>query len=341
MKIEDFLRSELANIIKEDISQEEQKMLDLKQMEYFIYQRLTSKKFRKNLLKPETLAIIKSKIALSVKANKPIYVIFAFGGYKNHWVTEFHPKAEWAEFFHLMYITKLLTPIAKAYKPGIFLEYESECEAGIYHNNQSTADVDAYTSSFKALIEYIKPYAPENFTFNYRTLPEQYDTKTFFERVLGMVDAKTEELREQHKADMEEVLKRPLFNLKLHGKEDLTHKTKEELSEIALRSLAFNHLFLDEDYKIRKDYFNGDERISTVGAYCSEEENPDNWMTINACARSANAYWTSRGILVAKEGEFEENIVGPKMYNVLKPKLVGVKLFDGELAYLNRIPVVE
>ena len=341
MDIEIFLRSELESIIKEDISPEEQKMLDLKQMEYFIYQRLTSKKFRKKLLKPETLAIIKSKIALSVKANKPIYLIFAFDGYKNHWVTEFHPKAEWAEFFHLLYITKPLTPIAKAYGPGVFHEYESECEAGIYHNNQSKADVDAYTESFKALIEYIKPFVPKNLTFNYRTLPEQYDTKPFFERVLGMVDAKTEELREQHKDDRAEALKRSLFNLKLHGKEDLTHKTKDELNEIALRSLAFNHLFLDEDYKNRKDYFNGDERISTVGAYCSEEENPDNWMTINACARSANAYWTSRGILVTDQDGFKENIVGPKAYSELKPKMVDVKLFDGVLAYLNRIPVVE
>lgn len=341
--IEHFIQNELKNILNEDITPEERKMLALKQTEYFIFQRLTSKKFRKNLLKEESLELIRQKIAKSVNENKPIYLIFAFGGYKNHWVADYHPNVEWAEFFHLMYLTKLLTPIAKFYKPGVFLEYESECEAGIYHNNQSKEDVDSYTATFKSMLDFMRPYVPQNMKFNYLTLPEQYDTQSFFKKVLDMVDTKAVELAEEHKNNMQELLRRPLFNLKLNGKEDLTKKSSEELNNIALRSLAFNHIFLDEDYKIRKDYFNGEQRIPLVGAYCSEEENLDNWITINACARSANAFWTSRGALILKDGVYQEHILGPVLYESLKhkSKMVEVKLFSGSLGYLNRIPVIE
>lgn len=342
MDIDNYILDRLKNISNTEITDDEKKMISLGQMELFISRRILSKKFRKNFLKEETKKLIQEKISTSVKENKPIYLIFAFGGYKNHWVEEFHPKAEWAELFHLIYICSLLSPIAKAYKPGIFLEYESECEAVIYHNNQTKEEIDQYTSTFKSLIEYIKPYVPSNLTFNYLTLPQQYNTDEFFKKVVEMVPEKTEELRKSLGDKLEESLKRPLFNLKIKGMEDLSSKTKEELNEIALKSLAFNHLFLDEDYKIRSNYFNGDERIAMVGAYCSEEENLDNWISINSCARSDNAFWTSRGILINTPEGIKEDIVGPKIYSDLKKNVTwkSVSIFKDSLSYLNTIPVV-
>lgn len=342
MTVDQFLKDELESIIVQDIQDDERKMLQLGQRKYFIEQRLLSKKFRKNFLQPETRELIKKKIALSADNDKPLYLIFAFGGYKNPWVESAYPNPEWAELFHLIYILKLLTPIAKHYEPGIFLQYESECEATIYHNNFSKEDVNSYTENFKKLLEFIKPYAPKNIEFSYITLPEQYDTDKFFEGVKTLVPERVEELRKSLGAGLKDALKRPKFNLKLDGVEDLTSKSEEELDEIALRSLAFNHLFLEEDYKIREGFFYGDERISMVGTYCSEEENPDNWIEINSCARSANAFWTSRGVLIETAEGYQMDIVGPVEYGKLKEsiKMEETQIISEVVPNMGKIPVV-
>lgn len=343
LDIKNYFLNKLKELSTGNISDDEKKMLSFGQMEEFIFKRISSKQFRKNKLSEETKKTLRSKISLSIKNNKPIYLIFAFGGYKNHWVEDIHPKVGWSEFFHLLYITKLLIPIAKEYKPGIYLEYESEAEAGVYHNNQSKGDVDAYTNSFKKLIEFIKPYLPENFQFNYITLPEQYDTEELFKRVGELIPQAAENLRKEFGENLGNEVKRSLFNLKLNGKEDFTNKTKDELEEIALKSLAFNHIFLDEDYKIREEYFNGEERIAMVGAYCSKEENPDNWVAINSCARSNNAFWTSIGVLFKTKDGYEEHILGPEAYMKIKDnvKKVEINLFEDGLNYLNQLPVLE
>lgn len=344
MNMQQYLQEKLDSIKLQSIRADEKRMLELGQIDYFIQRRLLSKSFRKNFLKPETKELIRNKILSSIQQDKPIYLIFAFGGYKNHWVEEYHPKAEWAELFHLIYITELLAPIAKVYKPGVFLEYESECEATIYHNNFTRADIDAYTTTFKMLLEFIKQYAPDNLKYNYITLPEQYDTEVFFAKVQKHIPDKVEELRKLYKDNLDEALKRPLFNLKRKGAEDLTNKSEDELKQIALKSLAFNHTFLEEDYKIRKDYFNGDERIAMVGTYCSEEENPDNWIAINSCKRSDNAFWTSRGVMLDDGKTLRPDIIGPKLYEeYLAREIVTVQAVDlgsEDLAYLNSIPVV-
>jgi hypothetical protein len=343
MSIEQYLKEELEGISTIEIEEDEEKMLSLGQTEYFIYQRLTSKKFRKNNLSKESRESIRNKIALSIKDNKPIYLIFAFGGYKNPWVKEFQPQIGWAEVFHIIYILKLLAPIANSYKPGIFLEYESESEASIYHNNISKQDVDLYTESFRALQREVKKYIPDNITLNYLTLPEQYDTTAFFERICGLIDEKTEELRKEHSGDLENVLKRPLFNLKRDGIEDLTKKSDAELNEIALRSLAFNHVFLEEDYVLREQYFNGDERISMVGSYVSKAENPDNWIAINSCSRSNNAFWTSMGVLRKRVDTYDMDIIGPLAFEKEKHHIIfqEIQPIFASLPYLKKIPTVE
>jgi hypothetical protein len=121
------------------------------------------------------------------------------------------------------------------------------------------------------------------------------------------------------------MLKRSLFNLKKNGNKDYTKLSEEELNKVVLESLAFDHVFLEEDYKIREGFFNADERITTIGTYCSPGENPDNWITLNSCTRSANAFWTSRGIVFDNHGKFEHNIIGPETYSKLEDKVTFVE----------------
>jgi hypothetical protein len=142
-----------------------------------------SGKFRQNNLTEKTRETIKKKIQLSMKENKPLFFIFAFGGYKNEWVKEYAPYIEWAEIFNIIYMTQLVYPLAKAYKPGVYFLYESECEAVINHDNYTKEDAEAYTTSFRKLIDFMKPYLPGNIKFDYTTLPEQYDTEALFKTV--------------------------------------------------------------------------------------------------------------------------------------------------------------
>ncbi len=321
MTVDQYFQKRLASLKQYTLTADEEKMLQMKQLEEFIFRRITSKKFRRNKLTEATLKSLREKVHRTVQNQAPLYFIFAFGGYKNHQVTNHQPHTEWGEVFNLMFVTELLAPILGVYKPGAIYEFESEGQAVVVGNNYFQADIDTYTADFHKLIEFFKDYIPENLTYRYLTLREQYSTESLFYEVGKHVPEKMLELQKLPKEEFEHMMKRAKMNLKLNGRVDLTGLSESELDQRALESLAHNHIFLEEDYKLREHYFNGDERIPIVGTYISDAENVDNWITLNSCARSANAFWTSRGILRKQDDSFVDDIVGPTTYAELRDNL--------------------
>jgi hypothetical protein len=343
MTIDQYFQSCLADLqSKVELSPDEQKMLTLGQLEEFLFKRLTSKKFRRNQLTDKTLATIRQKVHLSVSQNKPIYLIFGFGGFKNSNLLQHHPHVGWGEVFNFFYITKLLAPILQVYQPGVIFEYESENEGAEYANNYTKQDSEAYNASFKSLIKFFAPFLPENLKFRYITLSDQYDTKAMFAEVDAKLSVEIAKIRQLPAAELEHAVTRALHNLKRNGARDLTKLSEPELKELAIESLAKCYTFLEEDYRYRENYFNGEERIMTIGSYCTPAENPDNWITINSTPYTANAFWTSAGILEKSGGTYKQIIVGPKRTSELSTQLktYPVNVFSEVAPGLDKIEVL-
>ncbi len=321
MTFDEDLKTKLNNLKNNYITSDEEKAIKLGQIKQVIFKRIISNKFTKNNLTQKTKDLIYKKVSDTVDEQKPLFFLFGYGGYKNTWINT-HPKIDWAEVFNLIYISNLLMPIAHAYKPGIRYEFEAEDSAVVEQNNFLQSDIDAYSSSFKLLTDHLNStYMPDNFQFSHTRLADHYDTKKFFEELKPSIDAKTQEFKTLPKEELEHKLKRVAFNFKINGRVDYSNATDAELEELYVRSLATNHCFLEKDFEKREEYFVGTNHIPLIGAYCGDDENADNWITINSVANRDNAFWTSKGIAIKTENNYRYDIATPTTYSVLKDRL--------------------
>lgn len=116
-----------------------------------IFALVTSTKFRKSSMGPETARFVRDRIASAVRNNKPIKIILLFGGYKQGALSSF-PYPEWAEFFNVAHISSLATAIAAIYDPGVEIVYRSDGLFMPAMNGYSREDIAKYTKRFEELI---------------------------------------------------------------------------------------------------------------------------------------------------------------------------------------------
>lgn len=138
-----------------------------------IFRFLMSKKFRKYAVNPEYLEHIRSAIKSSVDKNEPIKLTLVFGGYKL-WSLEETPEADWAELFSLMYYAQWLSPITSLYKPGVWFDFYSDDVILEIMDNVPKEDTEKYSQSFRKLLDFIKPYIPNNLSFTLNRVGDQY-----------------------------------------------------------------------------------------------------------------------------------------------------------------------
>lgn len=149
-----------------------------------IYKLVTSKKFRKYSLSPELAEHIKGAIQLSVSKQEPINFTLVFGAYKL-WRFEETPEADWAELFALMYYTKWLQLICALYAPGVWFDFFSEAVIVPRMNNIPAEDTAAYQASFERLLQFIKPYQPDNLRMTFNRVIDQYESQAAFDKELA------------------------------------------------------------------------------------------------------------------------------------------------------------
>ncbi len=159
----------------------------------FIYQRTTSKKFRKYGISSDYQTHIRSAIALNIQRGEPIKVVFPYGGYKL-WRLDEAPEVDWAELFSLMYFASWLAPISHLYKPGIWFDFSSSDINVEYANNISRVDLDAYASSMTDLFQFLRPFLPENMKFTLTRVRSRYQDDEFEKEL----NSKIEEIKERN-----------------------------------------------------------------------------------------------------------------------------------------------
>jgi pyoverdine/dityrosine biosynthesis protein Dit1 len=174
MTTKEFIQYKLDELKSNNIN----KPLLEKDLLAFIFQVITTKKFRKFSLTQEYSDHIKEVIQNSTANNLPIKFSFPFGGYKL-WRLEESPGVDWAELFTLMYYSKWLKPIAEVYEPGVIFDFASDDIIVEKMNNIPKEETEKYRSGFNNLIEFIKNYIPNNLKFTFTPIATLYTEEEF------------------------------------------------------------------------------------------------------------------------------------------------------------------
>ncbi|MCL2540281.1 MAG: hypothetical protein FWE53_02475 [Firmicutes bacterium] len=149
-----------------------------------IKRRLLFHKFRKYSVSAEYIKTIETAINYNVDNNLPINITFPHGGYKL-WRLPEAPEADWAELFSHMYYTEWLAPICKIYAPGVLLDYYLDDIIICKLNNISRKDIEAYISSYKKVIKFLKHYQPKNLYTTVTTVSSRFASESAFWNAIG------------------------------------------------------------------------------------------------------------------------------------------------------------
>jgi len=178
MKPQDYIQSKL-NALANPLGMA--KPSDEEQLTQEILRLTLSKKFRKYSVGPDPLEHIKASVEANVKHREPIKFVLPFGAYKL-WRLDETPEADWAELFTMMYFTKWLKPICEIYEPGVWFDFFSDDVIIPRMNNIPAEDLAAYKSSFQAVLNFIKPFQPENMRMTLSRVIDQYDGQADFDK---------------------------------------------------------------------------------------------------------------------------------------------------------------
>ncbi len=264
-------------------------------LEDFILEVITSKKFRKYKINPiEYIDHIKGSISHSIKNNLPIRLVFPFGGYKL-WRLEETPEADWAELFSMMYFAKWLKPIALAYKPGVYFDFSSDDVVVERMNNISKSDTERYAKSFKDVIGFLERFLPENFKFTLTPVSSYYSEVEFENELKEKISEMEGQLGglpvldERHRKMVE-------LNVKLNPDQD-----KDPLWKEKVELLHQSYYTLSK----RRAYNRSKEKIL---AFCYRM---DNCVAVGTTKTSIAKFWPGVGGLVKNGDDFDQHVLSP------------------------------
>lgn len=180
MTAQDYIQSKL-----EDLKTQTgiEKPANKEQLKETIFKTLMSKKFRKYSAGPEFIEHIKKSIHINVERNEPINITFTHGAYKL-WRFEESPQVEWGELFALMYYTNWLRQICELYKPGVWFDAFVDDLILPKLNDTCIDDVTEYKKSYQKLLNFLKPYQPENYKMTITGVGDQFESPSAFDKKL-------------------------------------------------------------------------------------------------------------------------------------------------------------
>lgn len=148
-----------------------------------IFRLIASKKFRKYSLTEEYAVHIKNSIKENVQANEPINLTFLGGCYKL-WRLDEAPESDWAELFAHMYFTRWVKPVCAIYEPGVWFDFFLDDIIVSRINNLPESDVEAYRASRQQILDFLKPYQPDNLNMTLTGISGLFETRDLYEKKL-------------------------------------------------------------------------------------------------------------------------------------------------------------
>lgn len=269
----------------------------------YIFHCLMSKKFRKYSVTSEYQEHIRSAVESCVSRNEPIKISFVFGGYKL-WRLEEAPEADWAELFSLIYFTNWLKPITEIYQPGVWFDFFSDDVILSTMNNVSKADTDQYIEGFKKLLEFIKHYVPENLSFTFNRVADQYGTCEEFQKDL---DNSIEQVKSNLGGKM------PILTLEQVAAIDLNVRvTLDQTKDPYWREKV--QLIHDGYSRVskRRPYYRAPDKIMLVN------KGSKDCLAVGTTKSSIVKFWVGAGVLEKLSDGFVDHIFSPKRLETMQ-----------------------
>jgi hypothetical protein len=267
-------------------------------LEDAIFAKVMSKKFRKLKADEATIQTAKRAIAYAVKRQEPVTVSFLFGGNKL-WRFEEAPEVDWAELFSLIYFVRWMKSIASVYPHGARLDYYSEDVAVETLNNITKEETEAYSQSFRGMLEWAKPYIPNGDTVTYRRYGDEYAR---YEDYLQELEAAKAELLKQNGGKLpilSEALKAATeLNVRLFPGQDDDPDWREKVE--------LNHKALEATETIEHQYFKDESLVMACPTWYS------GWIATGSTKRSYAKFWAGVGVLEQSAKGYSELVLTPK-----------------------------
>lgn len=265
--------------------------------EEIIYGRLMSKKFRKLKAGQPCVEITKRVVEKAVRDQTPILVTECFGGNKL-WRFDEAPEIDWAEVFSLIYFMEWMKYVAAVHKPGVIFDYFSQDLAVERLDNLTRAELEAYNTTFQAMIKWIKPYLPENITIAYRRHREMFDDESKYD--IELAEAQQRYL-DEHDGGLpvltDEMKARTELNVRLLDGQDKDPQWREKIE------LQHQAIFMTPTLRTYLDF---PDMIWTCPTYYEDS------IVTGSTKKSMAKFWAGVGALERSGDEYNELVLTPK-----------------------------
>jgi hypothetical protein len=303
MTASQHLEDELKKCTAYQVSAEDEALLESLGLEEFIYSKLTSKKFRKWAVDPDSEKQAKGAIHINMSARQPLQFRFPFGGYKL-WRLPSAPEVDWAEFFTLSYYSKYLAPIAAVYEPGIEFLFSSDEVIIERMDNVPSADTNAYFKSFKNLLAEFAKYQPDNFKINIVRIGDLYQDKDAMEKELSEnIEKFKEEFAKGDAERREKMLETSELNITWKGAKDWTNLSAEDKRKIIEMGPVYHDAYCA--LSKRREFNRGEDKIVIFPTLIP------NAIAIGTTKSSVTKFWTGIGALKPGGEGFKDIVLAP------------------------------
>lgn len=313
MKPQEYILSQLELLKSPFLS--ETKSKDDKELVEAIFATLMSKKFRKYSVPEENQKIIKLALEKNIVNQESIHITWPFGGYKL-WRLDEAPEVDWAELFTMIYIAKWLKPVCAIYPKGVTFTFWFDEVVISQMNNIPQSDLDTYRKSFTDLLEFIKPWLPENLEFETFLERSQYESNEAFQEGLKI---EMENLKKSREANPEPLSDDAIRSIEMNVK--LTpEQAKDPLwrEKIDLMHYAYYNL-QEKQHRVRPSYTN-----ANITAFATFFE--PNVIPIGTTKTSIARFWVGVGALKRRGDSFIETILSPSQIENTKAEWIPVEI---------------
>ncbi len=329
MTIFDHVLRRLTKPTEYTASTEELKTITFEGIQTYIFNKVTSGKFRKTSLDQESIQNIKSAIHLNVSKNQPIKFTYPFGGYKS-WRLNSFPNVDWAEFMTISYVLRYIAPIATTYQPGVEIFFSSDDVVIELIDNYPRKDLDLYVYSFRKLLSFFSPYVPKNVTLSLQQVvpdiytPEEYHAE--LERIFSQMKHEgfpQERARALHNEGF-------AFNFLRNGKQDLTNEDDYErvFPDLAIYSDAYLKL------EKRKAFVRGKDKIVLFS------NKIPNAIDIGSTNVSKAKFWACTRVF-EKDERYHDRILSPTQWDQIEKQISYEESDLIQMDNFSKIPVIE
>lgn len=321
-----YLAQLLTNIEPYSLTSDERKKVT-RDKPGFIMDKLMRKRFRRRI-SDETRKTTAEKVAARVQANQPIHIIIPFGGYKHFWNPS-HPETDWAELFHFRWMTECVAPILAAYEPGVILEYVSEDLILPRMNNYPDEALEAYTTTFRKIMEWYTQYTPKNLEMRYWRVSEKCDKQAIIDKVEALLPERKAAFARLTTEEQEKEIHRSLRSVLWNGKQDLTGLSDEQKRERIIESRLIELAFYDTEGsdEFIGNYYWDDNRIPICFSFGLSPDNDEfGDLTIQSSPGSIVDHWIGRGVLLRAGDKLHGTIISQQQYKKAVGNLETVKV---------------